>query len=321
MDAKPKLKEALQKIEAMKSGGEKKRYTRFRMQVISSLILLKDNEVKKFCSRWRATTMKLCACARYTRSASSRYLTRELLEYKSKFDPSAKVQREAKGLSLLDGKECTRGAAARAVKTAQAIFIFFAAMTAAAATWRRVIRRSSLLCRGKLQGLHRHRQKPVLFLKFQTAGRLPRILRCGRLDSALRYRRDRWDYDNDTLRDSLRQGITYRVVVGQLAKVEEGKIPAGVSGAGLPPRACGEKYARFAISISATWQISTNRHCATCATDMLLLVLILLTFACAFFSGSEAAIFSQDLGRLRRTVIPSFSLKLKKTLIGWLKAA
>ena len=52
---------------------------------------------------------------------------------------------------------------------------------------------------------------------------------------------------------------------------------------------------------------------------MLLLVLILLTLACAFFSGSEAAIFSQDLSRLQRTVIPSFSQKLKKTLIGWLK--
>lgn len=52
---------------------------------------------------------------------------------------------------------------------------------------------------------------------------------------------------------------------------------------------------------------------------MLLLLLVLLTFACAFFSGSEAAIFSQDLSRLQRVVIPNFSLKLKKTLIGWLK--
>ncbi len=50
----------------------------------------------------------------------------------------------------------------------------------------------------------------------------------------MRYRRDRWYYDNDDLRDSLRQGITYRVVVKQLARVEEGKFPAGISGAGLP---------------------------------------------------------------------------------------
>ena len=52
---------------------------------------------------------------------------------------------------------------------------------------------------------------------------------------------------------------------------------------------------------------------------MLLFVLIILTFACAFFSGSEAAIFSQDAGRLSRSVVPGFSLKLRKTLLGWLK--
>ncbi len=50
----------------------------------------------------------------------------------------------------------------------------------------------------------------------------------------LRYRRDRWDYEQDALRDSLRQGITYRIRCRNLSKLPEGELPAGVSGAGLP---------------------------------------------------------------------------------------
>lgn len=50
----------------------------------------------------------------------------------------------------------------------------------------------------------------------------------------LRYRVDRWDYDNDVLRDSLVQGVTYRVRVKNLKKLAEGEIPAGVRGSGLP---------------------------------------------------------------------------------------
>lgn len=50
----------------------------------------------------------------------------------------------------------------------------------------------------------------------------------------VRYRRDRWDYDQDTLRDSLRQGITYRIRCRNLVKLPEGEVPAGITGAGLP---------------------------------------------------------------------------------------
>lgn len=50
----------------------------------------------------------------------------------------------------------------------------------------------------------------------------------------IRYRIDRWDYTNDDLRDSLRQGITYRVRVRALKKLGEGEIPKGVMGSGLP---------------------------------------------------------------------------------------
>ena|GEM_PF-2938047 len=75
----------------------------------------------------------------------------------------------------------------------------------------------------------------VLFLKFQNHQSDYLIFYDADGSTLLlRYRRDRWYYDNDDLRDSLRQGITYRVVVKQLARVEEGKIPAGISGAGLP---------------------------------------------------------------------------------------
>ena len=52
---------------------------------------------------------------------------------------------------------------------------------------------------------------------------------------------------------------------------------------------------------------------------MLLLLVIVLTFFSAFYSGSEAAIFSQEIGRLQRVTPDEFSPKLKKTLIGWLK--
>lgn len=52
---------------------------------------------------------------------------------------------------------------------------------------------------------------------------------------------------------------------------------------------------------------------------MLVLLLIVLTFLSAFYSGSEAAIFSQDIGRLQRLGGASFNHKLKKTIIAWLK--
>lgn len=77
--------------------------------------------------------------------------------------------------------------------------------------------------------------EPVLYLKYQN--HQADYLVFYDADGStllLRYRKDRWDYDNDNLRDSLRQGITYRVIVAQLAKVEEGKLPAGITGAGLP---------------------------------------------------------------------------------------
>lgn len=51
----------------------------------------------------------------------------------------------------------------------------------------------------------------------------------------IRYRIDRWDYTNDDLRDSLRQGITYRVRVNALKKLGEGEVPKGVMGSGVPP--------------------------------------------------------------------------------------
>lgn len=50
----------------------------------------------------------------------------------------------------------------------------------------------------------------------------------------VRYRLDRWDYTNDNLRDSLRQGITYRVRASAIKKLGEGEIPKGVSGSGIP---------------------------------------------------------------------------------------
>lgn len=61
----------------------------------------------------------------------------------------------------------------------------------------------------------------------------------------VRYRIDRWDYANDDLRDSLRQGITYRVRVNALKKLGEGEVPKGVMGSGLPPVAVKRKIRRI----------------------------------------------------------------------------
>lgn len=50
----------------------------------------------------------------------------------------------------------------------------------------------------------------------------------------LRYRQDRWDYDNDRLRDSLQRGITYLVKLKNISRLPDGELPKGANGAGLP---------------------------------------------------------------------------------------
>lgn len=104
-EAKPILKETLTKIEALKSSDEKKRYTRFRMQIIASLILLKDNEVREILYAMARDDDELVRVRAIHQIGQLKIAeSRELLEYKSKFDPSMKVQKEAKkALALLDG--------------------------------------------------------------------------------------------------------------------------------------------------------------------------------------------------------------------------
>lgn len=104
-EAKPILKETLTKIEALKSSDEKKRYTRFRMQIIASLILLKDNEVREILYAMARDDDELVRVRAIHQIGQLKIPeARELLEYKSKFDPSMKVQKEAKkAISMLDG--------------------------------------------------------------------------------------------------------------------------------------------------------------------------------------------------------------------------
>lgn len=52
---------------------------------------------------------------------------------------------------------------------------------------------------------------------------------------------------------------------------------------------------------------------------MFALLIIVLTLLSAFYSGSEAAIFSQDIGRLQRIGGERFHHKLRKNIIAWLK--
>ncbi|GAB4442053.1 MAG: hypothetical protein OHK0011_24460 [Turneriella sp.] len=107
IEAKPVLKDALTKIENMKSVDEKKRYTRFRMQVIASLILLKDDDVREILyamARDDDEQVRLRAVHQIGQLKIED--ARQLLTYKAKFDPSARVQKEAKkALSLLDGQK------------------------------------------------------------------------------------------------------------------------------------------------------------------------------------------------------------------------
>ncbi|MCX7631996.1 MAG: HEAT repeat domain-containing protein [Turneriella sp.] len=103
--AKPVLKEALNKIENLKNLDEKKRYTRFRMQVIAGLILLQDGEVQDILFNMaRDDDEQVRARAIYQIGQLKLASARELLEYKAKYDPSVRVQKEAKkALAALDG--------------------------------------------------------------------------------------------------------------------------------------------------------------------------------------------------------------------------
>lgn len=106
-EARPVLKEALTKIDNLKSFDEKKRYTRFRMQVIAGLILLKDNDVRDILyAMARDDDEQVRVRAIYQIGKLKIAEARELLAYKAKYDPSARVQKEAKkALSLLDGQK------------------------------------------------------------------------------------------------------------------------------------------------------------------------------------------------------------------------
>jgi hypothetical protein len=106
-EAKPVLKEALAKIENLKSLDEKKRYTRFRMQIIASLILLQDDEVRQILyAMARDDDEQVRLRAVHQIGQLKLQDARELLLFKSKFDPSARVQKAAKkALSMLDGEK------------------------------------------------------------------------------------------------------------------------------------------------------------------------------------------------------------------------
>lgn len=106
-EARPVLKDALVKIENLKSVDEKKRYTRFRMQVIASLILLNDSEVREILYSMARDDDELIRVRAVHQIGQLKIAdARQLLVYKSKFDPSARVQKEAKkALNLLDGQK------------------------------------------------------------------------------------------------------------------------------------------------------------------------------------------------------------------------
>lgn len=52
---------------------------------------------------------------------------------------------------------------------------------------------------------------------------------------------------------------------------------------------------------------------------MLVLALLILTLLCAFYAGSEAAIFSHDLTQVERAYSRDFNPRLRRTVAGWLR--
>lgn len=98
-----------------------------------------------------------------------------------------------------------------------------------------------------------------LFLKYQsTEGDYLFFYDASGAVLLVRYRRDKWDYDNDDLRDSLRQGITYRIRCKNLQKLPEGEVPAGVAGSGLPKVPTIRKIRRIRDLYSAELDIVTE---------------------------------------------------------------
>lgn len=86
-----------------------------------------------------------------------------------------------------------------------------------------------------LKAIEQKTTETQLFLKFESAQSDYLVFYDAEGSTLfLRYRRDKWDYDNDTLRDSLRQGITYIVKMRALQKFADGALPKGVLGHGLP---------------------------------------------------------------------------------------
>lgn len=104
-EARQALKTMLAKIDAMTDMDEKKKHNRFRLQLIYSLILLKDNDVKDILFNMaRDDDEVIRARAVHQLGKLAVEEARELLLYKSKYDPSLRVQKEAKkALGILDG--------------------------------------------------------------------------------------------------------------------------------------------------------------------------------------------------------------------------
>ncbi len=104
-EARQALKAMLAKIDAMTDMDEKKKNNRFRLQLIYALILLKDNDVKEILfSMARDDDEIIRARAVHQLGKLEVKEARELLLYKSKYDPSLRVQKEAKkALTILDG--------------------------------------------------------------------------------------------------------------------------------------------------------------------------------------------------------------------------
>ena len=101
--AAAKLREILDKIDNLQDPDEKKKFLKLRIQIISALVKLDDPQIEDLLfqmARDDDEAIRVRAIRNLAGIQSER--ARELLEFKSKYDPSVKVQKEAK--KILDGQ-------------------------------------------------------------------------------------------------------------------------------------------------------------------------------------------------------------------------
>lgn len=101
----PSMKKELDKIDNMSDIDEKKKYLKLRLQIISALVKMNDTDVEKLLTQMARDDDEAIR-VRAIRSMGELPFERvkDLLDFKSKYDPSPRVQKEAKKIMEKNAK-------------------------------------------------------------------------------------------------------------------------------------------------------------------------------------------------------------------------